>query len=193
MAFPKAIVFDLDDCLWSPEMFQLPSIPTTPILSGATVTGVKCGTHGPTVSLFPDALTLLSRLHTNHYKLPSTTYFLTASSSEEPTYSRACLANLTTDGGSIAINDLFHAHAIGRTGVLTSRKTTHFAFLKKTLENEHSATVEYSDMLFFDDCNWGDHVGDLERELGVVGIRTPNGITLELFEEGMKKFRKSKE
>jgi hypothetical protein len=41
--------------------------------------------------------------------------------------------------------------------------------------------------------SWVDHVGDLERELGVVGIRTPNGITLELFEEGMKKFRKSKE
>ena len=28
---PSMIVFDLDDCLWSPEMFVLPDIPSIPI------------------------------------------------------------------------------------------------------------------------------------------------------------------
>lgn len=40
-------------------------------------------------------------------------------------------------------------------------------------------------MLFFDDCNWVDHVGDMEG-LGVTGIRTPEGLTFEEFERGLE-------
>lgn len=40
-----------------------------------------------------------------------------------------------------------------------------------------------------DDCNWADHVGDLDRELGVVGVRTPHGLTMEAFHFGLEKFR----
>jgi len=39
-----------------------------------------------------------------------------------------------------------------------------------------------------DDCNWADHVGDLDRELGVVGVRTPQGLTMEAFHIGLEKF-----
>jgi hypothetical protein len=40
-----------------------------------------------------------------------------------------------------------------------------------------------------DDCNWADHVGDLNREFGVVGVRTPHGLTMEDFYRGLEKFR----
>jgi hypothetical protein len=40
-----------------------------------------------------------------------------------------------------------------------------------------------------DDCNWADHVGDLNREFGVVGVRTPHGLTMEDFYRGLEEFR----
>ncbi|GMI08991.1 hypothetical protein TrRE_jg3573 [Triparma retinervis] len=91
------IVFDLDDCLWSPEMYTLPNKPTKPILgdlgrlqgdAGEGVIGVQCSGGGPTVSLFPDALATLQRLHTERDTTFKDTLFAVASSSEEPSYSR---------------------------------------------------------------------------------------------------------
>ena len=172
-------------------MFQLPSIPNTPIIEGQVCTGMKCGSRGPTVSLFPPARIIIDRLHANYYDFPESMLFATASSSEEPSYSRACLNNLTTSKG-IKINGLFHAHAIGRTGELSSRKTSHFAMLKKSIKDSYGVDVDYGDMLFFDDCNWGDHVGDLGKTLGVTGVRTPAGLTVELFEKGLELFRKNR-
>lgn len=45
---------------------------------------------------------------------------------------------------------------------------------------------------YIDDCNWGDHVGDLNKEFGVVGVRTPQGLRLEEFHDGLKKFQSQK-
>jgi len=171
-------------------MFQLPSIPNTPLKEGLACTGVKCGSNGPVVSLFPASRIIIDRLHANYYNFPDKILFCTASSSEEPSYSRACLNNLTISDGSQTINELFHAHAIGRTGQLSSRKTTHFAMLKKEIFDCHGVEIDFRDVLFFDDCNWGDHVGDLKTTLGVTGIRTPHGLTVELFEEGLELFNR---
>jgi len=41
----------------------------------------------------------------------------------------------------------------------------------------------------FSDCNWGDHVGDLEDNFGVVGQRTPRGMQLDEFVQGIEKYR----
>ena len=43
-----------------------------------------------------------------------------------------------------------------------------------------------------DDCNWGDHVGQLHREFGVIGVRTPQGLRLVDFEHGLKTFQAAK-
>ena len=40
-----------------------------------------------------------------------------------------------------------------------------------------------------DDCNWGDHVDDLNAEFGVVGVRTPDGLRMEEFHIGLEKFQ----
>ena len=100
----------------------------------------------------------------------------------ERSYSHACLDTLEVLPGR-KMSEFFPISAIGRTGRLTSRKTTHFADLKRQYSN-----MEYQNTLFFDDCNWGDHIGDLNRALGVKGIRTPNGLTMAEFEEGLALF-----
>jgi magnesium-dependent phosphatase 1 len=45
---------------------------------------------------------------------------------------------------------------------LTPRKTTHFRELHK------ESKVPFEEMLFFDDCNWGDHCEDVTGTFGVV-------------------------
>ena len=63
---------------------------------------------------------------------------------------------------------------IGRTPPLSANKAaTHFPILRR------ETGVRYSSMLFFDDCNWGDHCGAVSREcvddesgLGPVVVRT---------------------
>ncbi len=179
MTRPQMIVFDLDDCLWSPEMYTLPMCPTEPVREGELVIGVRCGSRGPTVKLFPEARVVLERIANGEF--PDVMFGL-ASSSEEPSYSKSCLKNLEIKPG-VTMESLFPFTAIGRTDGLTSRKTTHMARLK-----EQCPELDFKKCLFFDDCGWGDHVGDLNKALGVKGVRTPYGMTVEAFEEGLKMF-----
>ena len=78
---------------------------------------------------------------------------------------------------------------IGRQPPLSPNKAaTHFPRLKE------ATGVPYSSMLFFDDCNWGDHCGQVAaacREadgVGVVTYRTPSGLGVEEFRAGMQEF-----
>ena len=67
---------------------------------------------------------------------------------------------------------------------MTDRKLTHFQALHK------ESGIPYNEMLFFDDCNWGDHCADVTENFGVVSQRTPHGMELSLFHKGMEKYRK---
>eukprot|EP00964_Phaeocystis_antarctica_P068056 scaffold41220_cov71-Phaeocystis_antarctica.AAC.19 len=81
---PKLLIFDLDACLWSPEMFELGAAPTT---YDADAGGVRAGSE--VVRLFPGALTVLRRLITdpalNNIKVA------VASSTTEPAWANRCL------------------------------------------------------------------------------------------------------
>lgn len=53
--------------------------------------------------------------------------------------------------------------------------------------------IAYSEMLFFDDCNWGDNCADVERGCpGVVTFKTPSGMTVQNWNDGLAKFAKAK-
>ena len=54
-ALPALIVFDLDACLWTPEMYELSSAPTA---YDASLGGVRAGRD--TVKLFPGAAAVLA-------------------------------------------------------------------------------------------------------------------------------------
>jgi len=196
---PTMIVFDLDDCLWSPEMYTLNAKPSIPIErdlnpdynKGTTpsddnnareigIVGMQVP-RGPTVRLFDGARQALREIALDEkYK---GVIVAAASSSEEPTFSHACLNGIEVLPG-LTMRDMFKYDQIGRTGSLTSRKTTHFRAL-----HEESG-VSYNEMLFFDDCNWGDHCADVTSNFGVISQRTPRGMQLSEFHAGLEKYRK---
>lgn len=187
---PTMIVFDLDDCLWSPEMYTLRDVPSIPEIGDLTPQGLPdlnargCVgmkvPHGPTVKLFSGARRALYELATNpEYK---GIIIASASSSEEPTFSYSCLNGIEILPG-LTMDKMFKYNQIGRAGQLTSDKRTHFRLLHK------ESKVKYEEMLFFDDCNWGDHCSTVTREFGVVSMRTPRGMEYSEFLEALEKYR----
>jgi magnesium-dependent phosphatase 1 len=191
MHLPTMIVFDLDDCLWTPEMYTLRSKPSIPVMGDLGlgnleqgVVGLKCPHNGPTVRLFDGARKALRELATDpKYE---GVVLGAASSSEEPTFSHACLENIEVLPG-LTLRNMITYDQIGRTGPLSSRKTTHFSLLHE------ESQIPYEEMLFFDDCNWGDHVGDMKQSFGVEGQRTPSGMQYKEFHRGLDKYLKASE
>lgn len=199
---PSMIVFDLDDCLWSPEMHELsgtPSIPVEGPLDPLDVENSPLGTTGmrvrrrggmwdgdesECVQLFHGARLALRELALNPkyrgIKLAA------ASSSLEPSYSHKCLQGIEVLP-DLTLRDMFTYDQIGRSGKLSPRKTTHFRELHK------ESGIPYEEMLFFDDCNWGDHCADVTRTHGVVSQRTPSGLQIEQFHRALEKYRKESE
>ena len=90
------IVFDLDDCLWTPEMHELMGTPEIPVYGPMTpkstqqvVVGLQVPRYRDTVTLYNGARQVLYELATN--PIYEGVQLSTASSSLEPSYSYACL------------------------------------------------------------------------------------------------------
>lgn len=135
-ALPRLVVFDLDACLWSPEMYQLGEPPSAWCdIRGGVVAGRSL------VRLFPGALHAFEQLATN--AAFAGTRVALASSTSEPGYARATLAlyRLPATGGVLA-DMVAHAELYP-----IPVKTAHFKRIQL------ASGLPYSDMLFFDDCN----------------------------------------
>jgi magnesium-dependent phosphatase 1 len=209
---PELVVFDLDMCMWSPEMFTLDSTPTEavegrPVLGedgrigsetnsiGSETIGSETNSEsmivgartrrGNTVSLFPGALRALQELYLQRDTAWAGTLVAAASSSEEPSYSAACLDLLEILPG-VKMREAFSFFAIGRTGELSSDKRTHFGKIQR------ESGTDFAKMLFFDDCNWGDHVGKIQAAHGVLGARTPNGMTYTEWRDALDMYAKER-
>ena len=203
---PQLVVFDLDDCLWSPEMYTLRFEPDTAVAGdlgggvgsgavGATVTTQRRG-GAPTVQLFPGARAVLQSIWAG--ELGSNVRCAAASSADTPLAVRcahASLAILEVVPG-VTLLDFFarnhppevvasKAHLqIGRSPPLSSDKTTHFRFLQECTR------VKFNMMLFFDDCNWGENCARVERGCkGVVAQKTPHGLCKEAWALCLAKFQ----
>jgi magnesium-dependent phosphatase 1 len=191
---PSMIVFDLDDCLWTPEMHELPGMPEIPIhgplktndANGMVmmkgVVGLQVPRYRTTVTLFDGARKVLYELATN--PIYQGVVLATASSSLEPSYSYACLDGLEIVPG-LTLGEMMSYNQIGRTGALSPNKISHFTLLR----DESAGEIPYETMLFFDDCGYGDHCGKVTRELGVVSKRTPNGLGWKEFTEALQTYR----
>ena len=93
---PSLVVFDLDECVWSPEMYTLRAVPTTAdaVLgdlggSGRGVVGVKSGES--TIRLFAGALQAFQRILAGEYG--SALRVAAASSADTPQVSSAAARN----------------------------------------------------------------------------------------------------
>lgn len=190
---PELAVFDLDECLYHPEMYTLRDIPCEPVHGdlgggyGVGVIGVRSGKH-TIVSIIPSALKVLQHIYEERIA-PEGAYKnmrLAAASSADTNFAancgRAALRVLEVVPGLTV--DAFFAQGhlsggqghmqIGRSPPLSADKKTHFTQLQK-----HTG-VAFNRMVFFDDCNWGDNCGRVARACpGVITQETPSGATLD--------------
>ena len=194
---PRLCVFDLDACLWDKEMFEMPSVPTASNVvrgdlngRGEGVIGVMSGRNK--ISLHEGSLVALQE-H-NDDKFPGMKVAL-ASSANTPLacqIGRASLALLEVVPGVTVWDILMRdwngvdVNQIGRQPPLSPNKSaTHFPRLKE------ATSIPYDAMLFFDDCNWGDHCGQVAANCkeangkGVVTMRTPRGLGVKEFRAGI--------
>ena len=179
MSIPSLIVFDLDACLWSPEMYELDKAPST---YDAKRGGVKAGRD--TVTLYPGARDTLLRL------LTDSTFqgckIAAASSTTEPAYAKKCLEQTPIDLSGQrkeTMSDIIKYRQI----YPGSKGRSHFPRLQQ------ETGVPYSEMLFFDDCSYSDNCGEVASSCpGVTCVRTPNGLTKEEFNFALEEFAKGK-
>jgi magnesium-dependent phosphatase 1 len=189
MPLPRIVVFDLDACCWTPEMYQIGR--GAPFKYDAT----KCeatASGGDRVRLLGDVRSIWGELHSS--ELFRQTDVAIASRCDEPQWARELLSKFEVLPGvtmiDVANPELVQIHS--------GNKKTHFAEISKS-----SGGVAYADMLFFDDDPWNveqvhcllpiinlfsDAIFLQVGQLGVKCILTPDGVTRLKFSEGLQLF-----
>lgn len=190
------LVYDMDACLWDQEMYEMSALPDRKVMGdlngrGEGVIGVMSGRDK--ISLHKGALISLQEHYDNKY--PGMKIAM-ASSADTPfaeKIGRAALKMLEVVPGvtvwDVCMRDWNgnDVNQIGRQPPLSSNKSkTHFPILRE------KTGIRYDRMLFFDDCNWGDHCGMVEQfckeENGKspATVRTPRGLGENEWRQGLK-------
>eukprot|EP00543_Licmophora_paradoxa_P003382 CAMPEP_0202445280 /NCGR_PEP_ID=MMETSP1360-20130828/4120_1 /ASSEMBLY_ACC=CAM_ASM_000848 /TAXON_ID=515479 /ORGANISM="Licmophora paradoxa, Strain CCMP2313" /LENGTH=212 /DNA_ID=CAMNT_0049061469 /DNA_START=146 /DNA_END=784 /DNA_ORIENTATION=+ len=208
MALPELCVFDLDACFWDQEMFEMSRVPEKSDVvrsdlngRGEGVVGVMSGRNK--IALHKGSMLALQNHYDGKFQGMRVAFASSADTPFAEKVGRASLKLLEVVPG-VTVWDLVvgrdwegvDVNQIGRQPPLSSNKAkSHFPRLKE------ATGIRYDRMLFFDDCNWGDHctmvaTGCRESDTGVgpVTVRTPRGlgetewqIGLEKYEEQTKK------
>lgn len=200
--FPTLTVFDLDACFWNQEMYALHDIPGPEDVemgplgdAGEGVVGAVSGSR--VIRMHPGSLKALQDYvagKTGDMKIGVAS---TADTPHAVKIGKAALNLLEVVPGKTAWEVLMSAFGddravyIGRSPPLSSDKAaSHFPMIRE------ATGIRYDEMLFFDDCGWGDHCGNVERKCqepdtgkGPVTRRTPSGLTLEDWNQGLAKWR----
>ena len=201
-SIPELVVFDLDACLWDQEMYEMSAMPSSTVKGdlngkGEGVIGVMSGRKK--ISLHKGSLIALQE-HAEGRLYPGMKIAL-ASSADTPfaeQVGRATLKLLEVVPGMTVWDLLMRdwnnidVNQIGRQPPLSSNKAqTHFPRLKE------ATNIRYDRMLFFDDCNWGDHCGMVAKACtegdtgkGVVTQRTPHGLGEREWRNGINAYAK---
>ena len=162
---------------------------------GEGVIGVMSGAHR--ISLHAGSLVALQEHADGHFPGMRVALASSANTPFAEKIGRASLALLEVTPG-LTVWDLLVArdwdgvdvNQIGRQPPLSPNKAaTHFPRLRE------ATGVPYDQMLFFDDCNWGDHCGQVAARCreepsgrGVVTLRTPHGLGVDEFRRGLEAF-----
>ena len=171
-ALPALVVFDLDNTLWTPELYTLRRLRAD-----------EQPTPWEDCWLLDGAVAALHELMSSSQWAKSAV--AVASRTNKGTWAHALLDTFslpTAGGGRQPLGDLISFREI-----YTGSKTTHFAKLRE------KSGVAYEDMLFFDDARDGRY-GNCEAvsKLGVMSVHTPGGLTRELWRQGLEAFAQRK-
>jgi len=216
------IKFDLDACFWDQEMYEMPALPSRTVLGDLLpkdeeldcpageggqqqqqqerqgVTGVYSGSH--CISMHSGSLRAMQE-HARGELYPGMKVCFASSADTQfaEQIGRATLKLLEVLPGMTVWDIVFQrdwdsvdVNQIGRRPPLSSNKAqTHFPRLKA------ATGISYDRMLFFDDCNWGDHCGMVARQCreangkGVVTHRTPYGLKVSDWYKGLELYRQA--
>eukprot|EP00808_Paulinella_micropora_P013829 g76398.t1 len=196
---PVLFVFDLDDCLWTPEMYTLWELPGEEVFGdlngrGRGVVGVRSGRD--VIQLHPGALQVLQELADRKYPNSRIALASSANTALAEQCAHNALAHLEVLPG-LRLRELvgrgfpadFNGNIqIGRRGKLSPDKTGHFRYIRE------ETGVAYPDMVFFDDCNWEDNAGKIERNCpGVIAQATPHGLNLGLWNKCLDRYSQTRQ
>jgi magnesium-dependent phosphatase 1 len=200
--YPQLVVFDLDACLWDQEMYEMTALPDQTMKGplndlGEGVTGVYSG-HDK-ISLHKGSLLALQEHAQNKYPGMKICFASSADTPFAEKVGRATLKLLEVVPG-MTVWDLVmrdwdnqDVNQIGRQPPLSSNKAkSHFPRIREI------TGIPYNKMLFFDDCNWGDHCGMVERACkengkSVVTHRTPSGLREADWKKGLELYKKAQQ
>ena len=147
---PSLIVFDLDNTLWTPELYQLRTFQQSQTIPLA----------GRDVKLFPGAQIVLDSIRSGRYE--DTTRFAIASRTKSVEWAH----NLLQQFGLVELMDFVE--------IFPGSKTTHFENLHA------QSGIPYSNMLFFDDARDGKFGNCVPvSSMGVLTVHCPDGLTSE--------------
>ena len=174
MALPRLVVFDLDACCWFPEMYM---VRRGPPFTKSFEDECKA-VDGEAINLLGCTRKTWSTISNGDEWQDCRV--AVASRCDEPEWARQLLKLFTIDDG----RSFWQALDDGRLAeIYKGNKKTHLKALKE------KTGVAFEDMLFFDDDQENiRHVS----ELGVVSVLTPEGVTEDAWEAGLRRFMEAK-
>jgi magnesium-dependent phosphatase 1 len=172
MSLPKLIGFDLDGTIWSPDMYMLWGGGSPFKVVGDGTSQLK-DSAGCTVSLLGVSGYILHDL--KHDPKWNGTICALVSCTDEPTWAQECLQKFKTTPGNETL-----LSCVDSSQIYKGNKQNHYKKLKK--EYPH---IEYSEMMFFDN-----EMGNIRSvsALGVHSVYCPDGITEQIWDEGLREF-----
>ena len=172
---PKVLVFDLDGCLWEPEMYEL--------LYGTGGAPFKPRPDGDLIDRSGNIITLLGNTRDIMYELKSDgkwkdTKVAIASKCNEPNWAQECLDKFQLRE-KVNLRSVFSPDLIE---IYFGSKVNHLRSIAK------KSGIALTDMIFFD--NQIDNC----REVAAIGVTvayTPDGVTRSIFEKALQAFPQS--
>ena len=160
---PRLVVLDLDNTVWTPELYTLRHLP------GYAAASPPNPVAGDDVWLLDGALEALYEMVTSPRWAGSK--IAIASRTNKGPWAHALLKSFdlpTADGSRSLSSCISHAE------IYPGSKTRHFERLRE------ESGIAYEDMLFFDDSRSGKY-GNCEpvSQMGVLSVHTPDGLTSE--------------
>ena len=168
LSIPKAVVFDLDGCLWAPDMYMLWG-GGAPFKLGKNGELVDC--RGERVKMLGAVPEVLHELHTDA-KWQSTVIAV-ASCTDEPSWADECMNKFEVAPG-LSIKEV-----IQREEIYKANKQKHLQSLSET------TGIALRDMLFFD--NERGNCRDVSS-IGVSVAFVPDGVTALAWETALDQF-----
>lgn len=178
---PKVVIFDLDGCLWSPEMYEINffmGARGSPFSRDPTDTLNLLTEGGESVKLLGDVRDVMQILYTqeefNNVKIGI------SSRTDEPEWARELLQKFIIPLNSDEEREVSLAKVFnGPIEIAKDSKVDHFHRICSQTD------VRLEEMLFFDN-----EFGNCQRvaSLGVSVVYCPNGVTKDIFDMGMRDF-----